>query len=369
MIEQSGFVPTLGAQLRANGSAVCAASISSDSLRKTRYASCARAAASGHKTAVALVASNERGYRLRNSFRAEFEATVAAFELSGYEPNAQDVSGAIPTSSISPAASSAIGGSKQISVSNRVRTASAPGRRHDLSPRIRTWDGCSRRSLRFLCRRHSDLRDFRDLRPGNRARTPISTASYSRIRRLCSPDSRSAALTRAPGPLAAAGDQVRLYGLGFDAYQLVAALYEANVRAGRCTECREISRCARRKDQRDLPLAQFRNGRPGRAEGGIAGIARELANESVSRGMPPRRAAGSCCRELARAARFSCSRAATAAGSESSISWAATDETFVVVEVRARRKNAFDRSCSIDHLKRARIIQATRHLLMRHAEW
>jgi putative endonuclease len=46
------------------------------------------------------------------------------------------------------------------------------------------------------------------------------------------------------------------------------------------------------------------------------------------------------------------------------------DATLVVVEVRARRKNAFVPAVhSIGHLKRARIIQATRHLLMRRAEW
>ena len=46
------------------------------------------------------------------------------------------------------------------------------------------------------------------------------------------------------------------------------------------------------------------------------------------------------------------------------------DATLVVVEVRARRKNAFVPAVhSIGHLKRARIIQATRYLLMRRAEW
>jgi putative endonuclease len=46
------------------------------------------------------------------------------------------------------------------------------------------------------------------------------------------------------------------------------------------------------------------------------------------------------------------------------------DATLVVVEVRARGTNAFVPAVqSIGHLKRARIIQATRHLLMRRAEW
>jgi putative endonuclease len=46
------------------------------------------------------------------------------------------------------------------------------------------------------------------------------------------------------------------------------------------------------------------------------------------------------------------------------------DTTLVVVEVRARGRNAYAPAVfTIDHRKRARIIQATRHLLMRHAEW
>ena len=44
-------------------------------------------------------------------------------------------------------------------------------------------------------------------------------------------------------------------------------------------------------------------------------------------------------------------------------------ETLVVVEVRARSRNRFASSAaSVDVRKRRRIIQATRHLLMRHPE-
>jgi putative endonuclease len=44
--------------------------------------------------------------------------------------------------------------------------------------------------------------------------------------------------------------------------------------------------------------------------------------------------------------------------------------TLVIVEVRARSSNAYVAAVfSIDHRKRKRIIQATRHLLMRRHEW
>ena len=44
--------------------------------------------------------------------------------------------------------------------------------------------------------------------------------------------------------------------------------------------------------------------------------------------------------------------------------------TLVIVEVRARSRTSYAQAASsIDHRKRARIIQATRHLLMRHAHW
>lgn len=42
----------------------------------------------------------------------------------------------------------------------------------------------------------------------------------------------------------------------------------------------------------------------------------------------------------------------------------------VIVEVRARASGSFVRAAeSVDHSKRVRIIQATRHFLMRHPEW
>jgi putative endonuclease len=44
--------------------------------------------------------------------------------------------------------------------------------------------------------------------------------------------------------------------------------------------------------------------------------------------------------------------------------------TLVIVEVRARGRKALAPAVfTIDHRKRTRIIQTTRHLLMRHAEW
>jgi putative endonuclease len=46
------------------------------------------------------------------------------------------------------------------------------------------------------------------------------------------------------------------------------------------------------------------------------------------------------------------------------------DRQLVIVEVRARSRGAWCSAIdSIDAHKRRRIVQATRHLLMRHAEW
>ncbi len=46
------------------------------------------------------------------------------------------------------------------------------------------------------------------------------------------------------------------------------------------------------------------------------------------------------------------------------------DRTVVIVEVRARASGAFARAAeSIGPAKRAKIIRATRHFLMRHSEW
>jgi putative endonuclease len=46
------------------------------------------------------------------------------------------------------------------------------------------------------------------------------------------------------------------------------------------------------------------------------------------------------------------------------------DRQLVIVEVRARSRGALCSAIdSVDAYKRRRIVQATRHLLMRHAEW
>ena len=57
--------------------------------------------------------------------------------------------------------------------------------------------------------------------------------------------------------------QVRFYGMGFDAYQLVAALYEANVSGWPLHGMSgDLTLAPDGKIHRTLPLGQFRNGRP-----------------------------------------------------------------------------------------------------------
>jgi outer membrane PBP1 activator LpoA protein len=57
--------------------------------------------------------------------------------------------------------------------------------------------------------------------------------------------------------------QVRLYGMGFDAYRLVGALFDGNSSAWPVQGMSgELSVDAAGRIERALPLAQFRNGRP-----------------------------------------------------------------------------------------------------------
>ena len=94
VIEQAGFVPTLALGYATNDTALLRgfyqfALAPEDEAR----AVAAAAIAAGAKTAVAFVPSNQGGYRIRDSFRAAFEAAGGTLlDSYGYEPALQDFS-------------------------------------------------------------------------------------------------------------------------------------------------------------------------------------------------------------------------------------------------------------------------------------
>jgi len=228
-----------------------------------------QAVLSGHRTAVALVASDERGYRLLNSFRTEFEALGGQLlNSAGYVPNAQDVSGAIrDLLNVSRSEQR----HRRLEANLGVDIAFEARRRQDIdmiflqaSP---TMGRLLAPNLRFYYAGDVPTYAISEIyEPGNRAAdTDLEGVVFPVVPLLLTPDSRSSALTQA---LQAhwpqrATQYLRLYGLGFDAYELVGALYALDASAW------PVEGFSGRLDldpfgkiRRDLPFAQFRNGRP-----------------------------------------------------------------------------------------------------------
>jgi hypothetical protein len=228
-----------------------------------------QAAASGHRTAVALVASDERGYRLLNTFRTEFEALGGQLlNSAGYVPDAQDVSGAIrDLLNVSRSEQR----HRRLEANLGVEVAFEARRRQDIDMIFLQASPPMGRllapNLRFFYA--GDIPTYATAEiyePANRAAdTDLEGVVFPDVPLLLSPDARSTALAQA---LQAHWPQratqwLRLYGLGFDAYTLAGALFalgstEWPVEGFSGT----LTLDAFGKIRRGLPFAQFRNGRP-----------------------------------------------------------------------------------------------------------
>jgi outer membrane PBP1 activator LpoA protein len=270
VLEQSGFVPTLGlnwAQAEAPG----LSNFYQFGLAPEDEVSAIvrQAVAAGHRTAVALVASDERGYRLLNSFRTEFEAVGGRLlNSAGYVPNAQDVSGAIrDLLNVSRSEQR----HRRLEANLGVEIGFEARRRQDIDMIFMQASPPMGRllapNLRFYYA--GDVPTFATAEiyePGNRAAdSDLEGVVFPVVPLLLSADARSSALTealKAHWPQRAT-QYLGLYGLGFDAYTLVGALFSLGAAAwplegfsGR------LDLDPLGKIRRDLPFAQFRNGRP-----------------------------------------------------------------------------------------------------------
>jgi outer membrane PBP1 activator LpoA protein len=228
-----------------------------------------QAALAGHRTAVALVASDERGYRLLNTFRTEFEALGGQLlNSAGYVPDAQDVSGAIrDLLNVSRSEQR----HRRLEANLGVDVAFEARRRQDIDMIFLQASPPMGRllapNLRFYYA--GDVPTYATAEiyePTSRAAdTDLEGVVFPDVPLLLSPDSRAAALTQA---LQAHWPQratqwLRLYGLGFDSYVLVDALFSlgaANWPVAGFSGTLELD--AFGKIRRGLPFAQFRNGRP-----------------------------------------------------------------------------------------------------------
>jgi uncharacterized protein len=227
-----------------------------------------RAIAAGARTAVALVPSNELGYRLLNSFRAEFESLGGTFlGFNGYEPSAQDFSG--PIESL-----------LNIDRSQQRRTRLAanlntgvifePRRRQDVDMIFLGADRAAGRLLAPALRFHfaGDIPTYATsdiYEPGATARdTDLNDIFFPDAPWLLSPDQGAAEIRRALESFwpQRAPSNIRLYGMGVDAYQLVGSLFSGFGDWPLDGVSGQLELDAAGRVHRVLPFAQFRNGRP-----------------------------------------------------------------------------------------------------------
>ena len=229
------------------------------------------AAASGATTAIALVPSNDIGYRLLNSFRAEFEARGGQLlNFSGYEPGLQDVSQSVMALLNITRSNQR---HRRLAANLGEQIQFEPRRRQDIDMIFVAGDSRAGRVVVPQLRVHfagdiptystSDVFDA-----GNNARdNDLNGVIFTDAPSLLAPDQAAADLQRdlqAYWPQRAA--QLRLYGMGFDAYRLVETLYNGARAWPVQGMSGSLSLDAQGRIHRSLPLAQFRNGRPAAVE-------------------------------------------------------------------------------------------------------
>jgi outer membrane PBP1 activator LpoA protein len=270
VITQAGFVPTLALNFAQTETPLLQSfyqfSLSPDDEARVIADSIASAGAS---TAIAFVPSTDRGYRTLNAFRAQFEARGGKLlDFVGYEPALQDFS-------------QPIAGVLNITRSNqRQRRLAAnlgtaiqfePRRRQDVDAIfIAAEDTRAGRLLAPQLRFNSagDIPTYATSEvfdPGSTARVnDLNGVIFTEAPAVIAPDSNSMDLQRefqAYWPQR--GSLIRLYAMGFDAYELVASLYNGDRAAWPVRGMSgDLSLDTTGKIHRTLPLAQFRNGRP-----------------------------------------------------------------------------------------------------------
>jgi outer membrane PBP1 activator LpoA protein len=268
VIAQAGFVPTLAlnyAQAETKG----LASFFQFALAPADEASVVAAAASarGAQTAIALVPSNDRGYAILGNFRTEFEAHGGQLlDFNGYDPGLQDFS-------------QTIAGLLNVTRSNqRERRLAAnlgtalqfePRRRQDVDMIFVVADAGTARllapQLKFFSA--ADIPTYATSEvfvPGNATRdNDLNGLIFADTPSAIAPDDDAAELQRGlQSYWPQRASQFKLYGMGYDAYRLVEPLYSGTQPWPMRGMSGDLTTDGAGRIHRDLPLAQFRNGRP-----------------------------------------------------------------------------------------------------------
>jgi outer membrane PBP1 activator LpoA protein len=269
VIAQAGFVPTLALNFATKESTVLRSfyqfALAPEDEARTIAAT---AAVAGAKTALAFVPSNARGYQIRDTFRTEFEARGGQLlDWSGYDPSLQDFSQPI-ASLLNITRSNQRYRRLQANLGAAVQFE--PRRRQDVDMIFIVADARTARllvpQLRFYSAGDIPTYATADIFDPSitRRSTDLNGLIFADTPALLSPDAATTSLTTEWSsfwPQRTA--QLRLYGMGIDAYNLVGSLYGAD---GRAWPVRGLSGDLSLDDQgrvhRTLPLAQFRNGQP-----------------------------------------------------------------------------------------------------------
>jgi hypothetical protein len=279
VITQAGFVPTLALNFVQAETPLLRSfyqmSLSQDDEARVIADSIA---AAGATTAIAFVPSTDRGYRTLNSFRAQFEARGGKLlDFVGYEPALQDFS-----RDVAGVLNITRSNQRQRRLAANLGTAPQfePRRRQDVDAFFVAADDT--RPARLLApqlRLNSagNIPTFATSEvfdPGNAGRVnDLNGWIFADAPAVIAPDLDAMDLQReiqVYWPQRAA--LVRLYAMGFDAYELVGSLYNEDRTAWPVRGMSgDLSLDETGKIHRGLPLAQFRNGRPAAYEIPVGG--------------------------------------------------------------------------------------------------
>ena len=270
VVAQAGFIPTLALNFATNDTTVLSTFYQFALAPEDEARTIAAAAiAAGAKTAVAFAPSNQRGYRIKDSFQAAFtEGGGELLDWYGYEPALQDFSQPV-------AALLNVTRSRE----RHRRLAANLGvavqfpearRRQDVDMVFVVAEPAAGRALasqlRFFGAGDIPMYATADIyNPGTTGRdNDLNGFIFADTPALLSPDADASAVRagfEAYWPQRTA--YLKYYGMGFDAYGLVSSLYanDGSPWAMRGLSG-DLSLDAQGRVRRVLPLAQFRNGRP-----------------------------------------------------------------------------------------------------------
>jgi hypothetical protein len=269
VIAQAGFVPTLALNFSQAETPPLQSFYQFGLSPEDEAAAIARRAiAEGHRTAIAFHASNARGYRLLNAFRTEFESLGGlVLNSAGYVENADFA--AMIQSLFNISQSEQRHRRLQANLSRNI--GFEPRRRQDVDMIFLQTRAPVARLLAPQLRYHDagDIPTFATsevYEPGSpSAGADLDGVIFPDLPMLLEPDPQSVALMnelQSHWPQRAR-QWTRFYGLGFDAYALIGAVYVPMAGTWPISGMSgELDVDAQGRIHRTLPFAQFRRGQP-----------------------------------------------------------------------------------------------------------